>query len=98
MLQTKTISINLNATIKVGDTKVVDIYKMINADGSYGNAAQTIIDTELYAANMTQCREDRQKFESMCMDIQDKLIDGSLLDGPLENKEEQHVYGLEGLT
>lgn len=88
MLQTKTISINLNAIIKVGDTDTVEIYKTINADGSYGNTAQTIVDTELYAANMTQCREDRQKFESMCLDIQDKLIDGSLLDEHLEDKEE----------
>jgi len=88
MLQTKTISINLNAIIKVGDTKVVDIYKMINADGSHGNTTQTFVDTELYAANMTQCREDRQKFESMCMDIQDKLIGGSLLDEYLKDEEE----------
>lgn len=74
--------------IKVGDTKVVDIYKMINVDGSYSNITQTIVDTELYASNMAQCREDRQKFESMCLNIQDKLIDGSLLDGYLEDKGE----------
>ncbi|WP_308902510.1 hypothetical protein [Latilactobacillus curvatus] len=88
MLKTKVNSISVNAKIKVGDVEVVEIYKTINADGSYGDAAQTIVDTELYAANMTQCREDRQKFESMCLNIQDKLIGGSLLDEYLKDKEE----------
>lgn len=88
MLKTKVNSISVNATIKVGDVEVVDIYKTINADGSYGDTAQTIVDTELYTANMAQCREDRQKFESICLDTQDKLIDGSLLNKPIENKEE----------
>lgn len=88
MLEVKSRSITINAKIKVGNAEVVEIYKTINADGSYGDTAQTIVDTELYAANMTQCREDRQKFESICLDIQDKLIDGSLLNEPLENKAE----------
>lgn len=88
MLEVKPRSISINAKIKVDDVEVVEIYKTINADGSYGNTAQTIVDTELYATNMTQCRDDRHKFELMCLDIQDKLIDGSLLDEHLGNKEE----------
>lgn len=88
MLEVKPRSITINAKIKVGDAEVVEIYKTINADGSYGDTAQTIVDTELYAANMTQCREDRQKFESMCLNLQDKLIGGSLLDEYLKDKEE----------
>lgn len=87
MLEVKPRSITINAKIKVGDVEVVEIYKTINADGSYGDTAQTIVDTELYAANMTQCREDRQRFESMCLDIQDKLISGSLLDEYLKEEE-----------
>lgn len=87
MLEVKPKSITLNASIKVGDVEVVEIYKTINADGSYGTFAQNIVDAELYAENMTQCRDDRQQFESMCLDVQDKLIDGSLLDDHLESTE-----------
>lgn len=87
MLQTKAISINLEATIKINDKDIVTIYKTINSDGTFGSVAQNINDTEVYAANIEQIRKDREEFESMCMNIQDRLIDGSLLNKPFENKE-----------
>lgn len=88
MLQTKAVSINLEAIIKVDDKDIVTIYKTINSDGTFGSVAQNIDDTEVYGANIEQIRKEREQFESMCMDIQDKLIDGSLLNKPFESKEE----------
>ena len=67
---------------------MVGIYRAINADGSFGSSAQSIIDSEIYAANMEECRKNRSEFEQKCLDIQDKLIGGSLLDGYLEDKGE----------
>lgn len=87
MLQSKAISINLEAVIKVDDKDIVTIYKTINSDGTFGSVAQNINDTEVYSTNIEQIRKDREEFESMCMNIQDRLIDGSLLNKPLENKE-----------
>jgi len=80
MLEVKPRSITINAKIKVDDVEVVEIYKTINADGSYGSTAQTIVDTELYATNMEDCRIDREKFEAQCLEIQDRLIMGTLID------------------
>lgn len=88
MLQTKAVSINLEAIIKVGDKDIVTIYKTINSDGTFGSVAQNINDTEVYAANIEQIRKDREEFEAMCLNIQDKLIDGSLLNKPFESEEE----------
>lgn len=88
MLQTKAISINLEAIIKVNDKDIVTIYKTINSDGTFGSVAQNINDTEVYASNVEQIRKEREEFESMCMDIQDRLIDGSLLNKPFESKVE----------
>lgn len=80
MLQIKAESINLSASIKVGDNEVIQVYRQINADGSFGSNAQSIIDTKLYAQNMEDCRKDREQFETLCQDIQDKLIMGTLID------------------
>ena len=88
MLQTKAISINLEAIIKVDDKDIVTIYKTINSDGTFGSVAQNINDTEVYSANIEQIRKEREEFESICLDIQDKLIDGSLLNKPFESKVE----------
>ena len=88
MLQTKAISINLEAIIKVNDKDIVTIYKTINSDGTFGSVAQNINDTEVYSANIEQIRKEREEFESICLDIQDKLIDGSLLNKPFESKVE----------
>lgn len=88
MLQTKAVSINLEAIIKVNDKDIVTIYKTINSDGTFGSVAQNIDDTEVYVANIEQIRKEREEFESMCLDIQDKLISGSLLDGYLKDKGE----------
>lgn len=88
MLKAAAQSITIKGAISIGDKEAVEIYRTINADGSFGSSAQSIIDSELYAANMEECRKNRGEFEQKCLDIQDRLIDGSLLDEHLEDKEE----------
>jgi len=80
MLKTKVHSISVNATIKIGEEDVVTLYRTLNSDGSYGSSTQHIDNPELYTSNIDECRIDREKFEAQCLEIQDQLIMGTLID------------------
>lgn len=68
-------TINLNATVKIGDEPVLYLNASLASNNGYGaNISKSIVNQELYAANKSEVRLDVNKFEDEVYKLEDAAM------------------------
>lgn len=66
--------VTLTGSSQIGGTTVVSLNAAVGTDdSSTGTVTQSIINSELYAANKTEVRKDISDFQNAVYDLQDSM-------------------------
>ncbi|MFQ9979554.1 hypothetical protein [Clostridium cadaveris] len=71
-------SITITGESKIGDKVVVSMVASITTDGgNYPNSSNTVLDKELYAANIEACQADIAAFNTKVFEKQKQILGGT---------------------